>query len=333
MTAKFPSCSVAVRPWKRLGLWIAAVVLGTVSIAQAAGPMAVVLPKRAEVAGDRILLGDIARIPEGGRTAALVGRIDLGPAPAPARSRRIDARYVDTRLRQAGWSASAALRGAASVEVVRASVRVSKKAIAQAAAEFLRNEMPWGQEAAVIRSIRVNGDVLLPKGAVSMRVAAPEHTDLMGTVPLTVVFAVDGTVVDRTWAVADVAVVSDVVITTRPLARYQQIGSDAVRIEQRDLADLPGNVVTGTAAVVGKRVRHPLAPGTVLRADMVETPPLVNRGDVVVIVARSGGLEITARGVAREKGHRGSRIAVENVDSARRIYARVLDGTTVEVDF
>jgi len=51
------------------------------------------------------------------------------------------------------------------------------------------------------------------------------------------------------------------------------------------------------------------------------------------MIAESDGLKITALGEVRERGRRGERIRVVNLDSKREIYARVLDSKTVKVDF
>ncbi len=317
-----------------IGLVVSAALCTAAPGARAGGPISVRLAERARVSGERIRLADIAGIRGGEKRAAdRLGSLDLGPSPAPSASRRIDARYVRSRMRQQGWTADARLSGASAVEVVRSYIRIPAAKIEEAAAEYLHRNLPWEPEKTVVHSVRVNGDAVLPKGKVSYRISAPPHSDYLGTIPLTVAFSVDGKVVERNWAIADVGVLEEVAVTVRPLARYQRIEKDAVRSEKRDLAELPHGVIVGADSVVGKRVRHPLAPGTVLRSDMVEVPPLVDRGDVVTIVARSGVLTVTARGVVRENGHRGSRISVENVDSEKRVYARVVDESTVEVDF
>jgi flagella basal body P-ring formation protein FlgA len=85
--------------------------------------------------------------------------------------------------------------------------------------------------------------------------------------------------------------------------------------------------------VVGKRTRRLINAKTVIRSDLITMPPMVQKGDVVVIVAESQGMRISALGEIREKGHRGSRVRVRNVDSKEMIYAWVLDHKTVRVEF
>jgi flagella basal body P-ring formation protein FlgA len=70
-----------------------------------------------------------------------------------------------------------------------------------------------------------------------------------------------------------------------------------------------------------------------MRANLVEYPPLVKRGDVVIILVETSGMRITALGQVKKKGRLGESIPVMNYDSKKILYARVLDSSTVKVDF
>ncbi len=100
-----------------------------------------------------------------------------------------------------------------------------------------------------------------------------------------------------------------------------------------DLADLPSDVITDPEAVLGKRTRRAIGAKTVLRPNLVELPPLVKRGDVVMIIAETQGFRITTMGQVKKKGALGDRIPVINFDSKKVLYARVIDSNTVKVDF
>ena len=97
---------------------------------------------------------------------------------------------------------------------------------------------------------------------------------------------------------------------------------------------MPSNIVTDYDAILGKRTKRAINANTVLRSNLIEFPPIVKRGDVVTVIAESGGLRITALGLVKgREGRRGERIKVENLDSKRTLYAQVVDSKTVKVDF
>ena len=80
-------------------------------------------------------------------------------------------------------------------------------------------------------------------------------------------------------------------------------------------------------------VKHTIKEDTCLKEWMVEKAPIVNRGDMVTILAESGDLKVTVPGMVLERGYLGEVIRVQNFMSKRRIYARVINSPTVMVDF
>ena len=79
-------------------------------------------------------------------------------------------------------------------------------------------------------------------------------------------------------------------------------------------------------------------PGQVIPQAAVETqaadsPILVKPRDLVKIVARLGGLSVTALGEAQQEGREGDRIRVRNVDSKKEVVGRVIGRGLVDVDF
>jgi flagella basal body P-ring formation protein FlgA len=100
-----------------------------------------------------------------------------------------------------------------------------------------------------------------------------------------------------------------------------------------DLTELPVGVMTDADDIIGKRARRNIDAGDILRPDLIEMPPLVKRGDMVVIVAESRGIKVTATGEVKSDGLRGERVKVVNLDSNKHFTARVVDKQTVSVEF
>lgn len=100
-----------------------------------------------------------------------------------------------------------------------------------------------------------------------------------------------------------------------------------------DLANVPANVLCDPDAAIGKRTKKAIGAQTPLRANSVELPPLVKRGDLVTIIAESQSLKITTLGQVKKKGRKGERIPVINLDSKKILHAVVVDTNTVKVDF
>jgi len=288
-----------------------------------------------QIDGEKILLGDIARIT--GSNSQMIQKIStimLGRAPLPGNSRRIDRGTINTRLKQNKIDpAELLLTMPSSVNVSRSGVDVSPEKIKTMVSDYIAKNILSGNPDATIKSIQVSDNLHLPVGTVTYEISAPRNRAMVGQVPFAVNFNVNGKLYKRVWANVTIEVLADVVITKKPLGRHKPITEDDIMVLRMDLSKVPSDVITDPEAVLGKRTRRAIGSKTVMRANLVEFPPLVRRGDVVMIVAETNGLKITALGQVKKKGALGDRIPVMNFDSKKVLYARVMDANTVKIEF
>ena len=292
--------------------------------------------QQSEINKDEICLEDISRIT--GDDAGLVRKlrgIVIGRSPLPGKSRKIDAPHIELRLKQFDIDSSKVrLNVPNNAEVVRGYTQLSKERIREVALQYIRQITRSRNDNVRVKEIQFKKDVILPKGVTTFKVEPPGNRNLAGMLPLAVNIYVDGRLEKRVWAIADIEVLKQVIVAKKPLGRYREITEDDIALKEMDMANLPSDALTDYGDILGKRTRKRIDVNAVLRADMIEFPPLVKRGDVVVVVAESAGLRITAVGVIKEReGRAGERIRVENLDSKKSIYAQVVDSKTVRVDF
>lgn len=320
----------------RLCLFVMVLLLLQPALVTAQDQTVVRIAPAAEINSDRILLSQVARIagPDPLLIARL-GNIDIGRAPLPGRKRVIESRHILARMNKStgGLPRDTGLDFPQRLEVSRKTVTIAKERIAEIAAEWVLARVPWDQENVRVAKVQANTAVVLPQGRVTYQVKSPGKLDFLNTIALSVQFLVDGQAVKRAWVTLNLEVIAPVVVVRKPMGRYQPIESQDVTVVLKDLAKLPSGYFTDPAEVIGKRVKRTVYGNTVLREDLVELPPLVNRGDVVTIIAEAGALRITARGEVKAKGRKGERISVVNLDSRKRVSARVLDARTVKVEF
>jgi len=320
----------------RLCLFVMVLLLLQPALVTAQDQTVVRIAPAAEINSDRILLSQVARIagPDPLLIARL-GNIDIGRAPLPGRKRVIESRHILARMNKStgGSPRDTGLDFPQRLEVSRKTVTIAKERIAEIAAEWVLARVPWDQENVRVAKVQANTAVVLPQGRVTYQVKSPGKLDFLNTIALSVQFLVDGQAVKRAWVTLNLEVIAPVVVVRKPMGRYQPIESQDVTVVLKDLAKLPSGYFTDPAEVIGKRVKRTVYGNTVLREDLVELPPLVNRGDVVTIIAEAGALRITARGEVKAKGRKGERISVVNLDSRKRVSARVLDARTVKVEF
>jgi len=290
---------------------------------------------RVEIEGHEVLLGQIAVI-EGSdaRWIQQLKDIVIGKAPLPGKVRQYDRRYLEMRLKRHHVDLSAViLEVPPLVEVARSHVKIQQQEIKQIVSDFIFRNISRDNKTVRIKEMRVPQSVILPKGRIAYKVAAPRSRELMGKCSIAVDFSVNGHSQKKVWVTATIEILGPVVVTRKPLGRYKPITEDDIEVQTMDLADLPANIVSDPEAVLGKRTKRAVGAQIPLRTDLIELPPLVKRGDLVVILVESNGLKITTLGQVKKKGRLGERIPVVNMDSKKILHARVIDSNTVKVDF
>jgi flagella basal body P-ring formation protein FlgA len=130
---------------------------------------------------------------------------------------------------------------------------------------------------------------------------------------------------------ADVEAVKEVVVASRFLRRNQVMEqADVVRTAIR-LIWPEGRYLENLDLVVGKRVTRSVPAHFPVTEDALGNPYTIRQGAQITIQYLQGPLKVAALGVAREDGPAGARIRVTNLDSKKELWARVVDGETVQV--
>ena len=322
--------------WRGVVIFLAMAAILGLNTAPAVAEMTTIrIQDQVEVENDEVFLGQIASI-EGSDTQLIqqLKQIIIGKAPAAGKTRQYEQRHLRKRLKQHRIDLAAIhLEVPQRILISRSYVEIDRSKIKKIVTDYIIQNIPQDNKVVRIKEIQVPERVILSKGRIAYKVSAPRSRQLMGNCSLTVDFSVNGHSQKRIWASAQVEVRGPVVVTRKPLGRYKPITEDDIVLQTMDLANLPSNVITNPEAVLGQRTKRAIGAQTPLRADVVELPPLVKRGDLVVIIVETNGLKITARGLVKKKGRLGERIPVVNVDSKKVLYARVIDSNTVKVDF
>ena len=299
------------------------------------GQVTLAMPERVEVDGAEVALGQLAVIAGGDAvlTRQLQG-IVVGRAPLPGNSRTLSRDYIALRIRQSGIDPGAILMNVPDkVTLVRLAVTISASDLEMLVREYVTAHPPFNDADMAITNVRIPGDIMLPTGDVQHEMQYLPQSRPSGTLPVNIFFSIDGALVKRVMATVNVVLMKEVPVTKHPIARYQLIQRDDVMMQTMDMTDLPANTVLSFEDIEGQRARRNIGPQTVLRTDQFEFPPVVKRGDRVIILAESSGLRITTIGEIQNSAKVGERVRVVNLDSNKTLLARVIDDRTVQVEF
>jgi flagella basal body P-ring formation protein FlgA len=125
----------------------------------------------------------------------------------------------------------------------------------------------------------------------------------------------------------------EVATPVRWLKPKDMVGVEDLAPMMVDVPSLTHDFVLDLEEAIGKQVLRPLPPRQPIRKMMLDHPPLVHKGDRVMIEVRSGDLLVQTVGLAKAAGKAGETILVQNQTSGRDVVGTVMAAGRVEVSF
>ncbi len=127
-----------------------------------------------------------------------------------------------------------------------------------------------------------------------------------------------------------IKVVTGVVVAAHALAQGRLIELSDLALQEADLGELPGAVITEPAQAVGRIATISLAPGQPLRQDLLRSPPVIQQGQSVTLRVEGPGFKVSAEGKAVSTAAEG-KIAQVRTPSGRTINGIARVGGIVEI--
>ncbi|MCD6581686.1 MAG: flagellar basal body P-ring formation protein FlgA [Desulfuromusa sp.] len=171
----------------------------------------------------------------------------------------------------------------------------------------------------------------VPAGRITHQVI-PSKPGVIGSRRMTLMTRVDGRIINNQSIRVDLEALAEVVVITGTLRRGTILDSDDIELRYQDVSRLKAPIFS-VKDVIGKRLKRSVRLGESLQQQQVEFPPIIKRGERVVIQARGRGLMLTAAGEAKQDGRTGEAIRVMNSNSRKEILCQVVAPGLVKVEF
>ena len=185
----------------------------------------------------------------------------------------------------------------------------------------------------VLSRLKITGNVPIPVGTISFQQYQKGKRRLEGYVSLIVVVEIDGVAKNKVKLSGWVDIFQPVVCASRDLKRGERIEEDDLYFVKRNISHMSSKILTDMNKIIGLMAKHNVKKDTSIKEWMFEKYPIVNKGDIVTIIAESGDIKVTAPGKILMKGYAGELVKVQNLMSKKEIYAKVVNGSMVAVDF
>jgi flagella basal body P-ring formation protein FlgA len=131
------------------------------------------------------------------------------------------------------------------------------------------------------------------------------------------------------FVVAKVARMNSVVVASRRIEQGSLIGAADVELQAE--ANVPTTAIHAVELVIGKEATRAIEAGTILQASQTRSPLLVQRGEMVKVSARTGGITVSTFAVVQQNGAMGDLVQVQTLDKKQRFAARVAGWKQLEV--
>lgn len=210
---------------------------------------------------------------------------------------------------------------------------VSEAQFREAFTRYLCTHLRKPASDVVVSKFKVSENPAVPPGPVTIQLYQKERTPLYGLVRLVAMVSVKGTVRHEATLSGWVDVFESTVCTSRPLKKGEVLKEEDLYLSRQNVSRSQGRAVVDIDKAVGLMVRHNVRQNTPLKEWMLEKAPVLDKGAVVTIIAQMGGLRVTVKGVALERGYTGEMVKVQNSMSQKAVFARVIDGSQVKVEF
>lgn len=314
-------------------LWLMLTLLVLCGQATAALALEIRFRPQAQAQGEILLLGEVAQILPDSRENRLLGDLTLFRAPAPGEEELHQAEDIRAYLQRTNPDlAGATWSGAGEIRVVRAGITVDQAKINQILQDYLKTQQD--NLAATTTSLEIVGRIapfVLPQGKLQFDVI-PSDPAIVNSNRFTLIFRIDGRVVKNLSVRVQMQASARLVVATTDLRRGQIIGSGDLQLAEAELGRLR-EPCQDLDELIGKKVRRTIRAGEPIECQSIEFPPMVQRGELVTIVASKGYLTLSATGLARQDGKKGDIIKVRNSSSQKDVPCRVIGPGLVEVEF
>jgi flagella basal body P-ring formation protein FlgA len=187
---------------------------------------------------------------------------------------------------------------------------------------YLNNNFPWAE----VEIIEINETEMTSK-------VPPEKIQMLQGPLGRAVFSLLFKSGEKGLVQAHIRALDWVVTSRRPLKKGQVIEKEDVYPSLMDVRKMPKGALTSQEAAWGKTMNQSLGANLALVETALNDPPLIKKGQRVILIATRPGLKITTSGEARQDGFQGRQIKVVNLDSKRFIQGTLVDENRVRVDF
>ncbi len=282
------------------------------------------------VQGSVVFLGEVAQIQATSFLKEVLKRIELGKSPKPGKIKQLNKKRLISLIQsQPGVPEGVLIETPNKIYVKRTSQQVKEQAVKDQVGLFLSDKFRDREYELVQLDVENTGN--FPQGKLDLLVGSNSSVDKKGNLSLSMDILIDGNREDRIRISGKVAVYEDILCAVRNLVKGEQLLGTDVYSVRKNIFSLRGDIVRATQKIEGKSLKTNIRRGDYIKFSCLQQIPLIHKGDIITLVARSNTLLIVTSAISKEDGYADQLIRVENIGSGKIVRGLVKEKSIVEV--
>jgi flagella basal body P-ring formation protein FlgA len=304
--------------------------VGSASSGRAPEQVSIRFQDESSVAGERIRLGDVARILAGSQHAvAELETLEVAKSAAFGLTRLLDTDMLFARVLKPYADRFAFDIDRKLIRVSTLAKKLPNDSLARLIDAFVA-AMPATR--GMVRHweiARAPAEILVPAGPHTLELAFA-GAKRKGKVEFTIDIRDDRRVLRHIPLSVNIMVEEPVLVATSRIERDETLSPANTKIEIRETTQFNETIMNDPARMLGRLAKATLVPGRVITPLVVAIPPAVRRGQEAKIVYRNGAVSVTTGAVCRQDGLPGQIITAKSLASQRLMRVRVSEDGTLE---
>jgi flagellar basal body P-ring formation protein FlgA len=284
-----------------------------------------------------ITISDISAVTgENAELVKKIGNIKIGRTPWPDNFRKMNVGFLKMRLKTSNIDLSdIVFSGSTAVMISVEATKITGAEIAQKAREYLLSVLPVADRETTVELERMPADEWVPRrrDEVVLDVSLADSNKDRGNIELIVSARSNTVPFFKTSVIFMVRVFENIAIAKRKIERLQRLTREDIVLGKREITKMHDLFFSSVDDLTGKIAARKILPNTIITEKIVETPPTIQKGDIVKLYIEANTFSIVTKGMAQEAGRTGEMIKVKNSNSKKVLYGKIVDSERVQIIF
>lgn len=282
------------------------------------------------VSGPRIFLGEVAQVQASSFLKDVLQKIELGKSPKPGKIKQLNKNHLVSLIQsQPGVPEGVMIDTPPQIYVKRTSQQIEQQDFQAQIDLFLSNV--FKDREYELAQLRVEDTGVYPQGEVVFSVGSNSGVDKQGNFLVFMDILIDGKREDRIRISGKVAIYETVFCAKRDLAKGEPLLEKDVYSVRKNIFDLREDPARTHSEIEGKILKTNLKRDDYIKSSSLGEIPLIQKGEIVSLVARRNTLLIVTSAISKEDGYVDQLIRVENIGSGKIVRGLVKERSIVEV--